>query len=211
VLLDDLFYRLGSAAGAVDAQFSGKGGAGSRRAREVAVYEAENGEVHDMDPETDDAIVDSIAMTAAAAVLARVLRPKPVSWPRVIVAGVAASAFADFVGRVTEAEPAPDREPHAEDSEELLARFGAGIGIAAGYAALLYPRLPGPGLLRGLLFGALEVAAAPRGGLVRLATDTPGLKFPLQTLASPIDEDAGPLSHLAFGLGLGLFYRASDE
>ena len=124
-----------------------------------------------------------------------------------IVAGVAATALADLVGRSLENRPASGARPYAENSEELLARFGAGIAIAAGYAALLYPRIPGSPLFRGVTFGALEIVAAPRGGLVTLASSARGLRFPLQALATPIDEDAGPLSHLAFGLGLGLFYR----
>ncbi|MFW5952474.1 MAG: hypothetical protein ACOCVZ_10200 [Gemmatimonadota bacterium] len=205
-MLGDLFYRLGTAAGWLDAQFQGKAGAGTQRPpREVAVYDTGNGEAADI---ADDGTVSSAALMAASAwLLSRFLRPRPVSWPRVALAGVAAAGLSDFVGRALAERPQPGDEPYATDSDELMARLGAGVAIAAGYAALLYPRLPGPPLLRGLLFGALEVAAAPSGGLVRLARETPGVKFPLETLALPVDEDAGPAAHMAFGLGLGLFYR----
>jgi hypothetical protein len=108
---------------------------------------------------------------------------------------------------VLEDHPGPGRLPYAEDPDELATRLGAGIAVAAGYAAIVYPRLPGPPLLRGLAFGALEIAATPRGGLVRLAAKAPGIRFPLQALAMPVDEDAGPLSHLAYGLALGLLYH----
>lgn len=194
-MLGDLFNRAGAAIGTLEAQLRGAV-PGQRAPREVGV-EGSDGET-----------MEHAAMAAAGAWLAsRLLKPRSVSWPRVVLAGVAATLLADMVGRAGEDRREPGSPPYADDPEELLARLGAGVAIAAGYAALVYPRIPGPPLLRGLAFGALEIAAAPRGGLVRLATEAPGVKFPLQTLALPIDEDAGPLSHLAYGLGLGLLYR----
>lgn len=209
-MLGDLFHRLGTAIGELEARIQGNGGG-----REVAVYDPETGDVHDLGDDATDTAANAALVALAGWLVSRLLRPRPVSWPRVVTAGVAAGVLAEVVGRAVEESPEPGREPHAEGAEELLARLSAGVAVAAGYAALLYPRLPGPPLARGLAFGALEVLAAPRGGLVRLATDAPGVKFPLQALALPVDEDAGPLSHLAFGLGLGLFYRydpdADDE
>jgi hypothetical protein len=99
----------------------------------------------------------------------------------------------------------------ADDPEAMLRRLGGGVAVAAGYASLLYPRLPGSPLVRGLAFGALEVAAAPTGGLVRMAGDVPGLRFPLQALAVPEEEGRGPIAHMAFGLGLGLLYRYDED
>lgn len=205
-MLGDLLYRLGATVGTLEAQLRGDDGArGGGRRREVAVYDTDTGEVHDLDGNGDS--LENAALAAAAAWLfSRIFRPRDVSWPRVVFAGIAATALADLVGR-REETPDSGALPYAEDPEELMGRFGAGIAVAAGYAALLYPRIPGPPLFRGLAFGALEIAAAPRGGLVRLAAEAPGLKFPLQTLALPIDEDASPVSHLAFGLALGLLYR----
>lgn len=201
-MLGDLFNRAGAAIGTLEAQLRGAVPDG-RGPREVGVEDSDHSDT-----------LEHAAMAAGGAWLAsRLLRPRPVSWPRVILAGVAATLLADVVGRTREEPPEPGSPPYADDPEELLARLGAGVAIAAGYAALVYPRIPGPPLFRGLAFGALEIAAAPRGGLLRLATEAPGVKFPLQTLALPIDEDAGPLSHMAYGLGLGLFYRydAEDE
>ena len=204
-MLDDLVRRAGATLGAMDRQLRNLGGSGPDDGREVAVYDTDTGEVHDLDaPDVGSSVV---GLTIAGWALSRLLRPRPVSWPRVILAGFAATALADLVGRAIGERHEPGEEPYAEGPEKILARIGAGVAIAAGYAAILYPRLPGPPLARGLAFGALEVAAAPRGGLVRLAEAAPGVKFPLQALASPVDEDAGPLSHMAFGLGLGLFYR----
>ena len=220
-MLGELFNRLGHAIGTVEARMRGADGGHERpRAhREVAVYDPESGDVHDLDDGLDaDGLdpeqaetMENLALTAGGAwLLSRLLRPRDVSWTRVVLAGLAATLVADLVGR-TEKKPASGELPFAGDAEELTARLGAGVAIAAGYAALLYPRIPGPPLFRGLAFGALEILAAPRGGLMGIAATTPGVKFPLQALAMPVDEDASPLSHLAFGLTLGMLYRYDYE
>lgn len=213
-MLSDVFFRLGEAIGGLEAQVRGTAFAddedlaGSER---PGGDPAEAGAPADSDaPLTDQEMADATrqaALTAGAAWLAsRLLRPKPIRWPRVIVAGAAASLLADLVGRMQDDAPGPELS-YAENPAELLGRVSAGIAIAAGYASIVYPRLPGSPLLRGLAFGALEVAAAPRGGLVRLAAQAPGVRFPLQTMALAVDEDASPAAHLAFGLALGFLYR----
>lgn len=210
-MLGDLLFRLGATVGSLESQLRGSNGARGGVRRQVAVYDTDTGEVHDLHDEGSDTIENAALAAAGAWLFSRLLRPRDVSWPRVVLAGIAATALADLVGRVGDDDRETERLPYAEDPEELAARFGAGIAIAAGYAAILYPRIPGSPLFRGLVFGALEIAAAPRGGLVALAAKAPGVKFPLQTVALPIDEDSGPLSHLAYGLGLGLFYRYDPD
>lgn len=205
-MLGDLSYRMGSLLGGLEAQIRG-GGAMPGHDSHTETPGADPGSAEEQPNQPDHSAADFLTAGLGGMVVARLLRPRPVSWSRVVVAGVAATVLADLVGRIASDRPQPGEEPFATDPEEIMARIGAGIAMAAGYAALLYPRLPGPPLLRGLAFGVLEMAAAPRGGLVRLATETPGVKFPLQALALPIDEDAGPLSHLAYGVALGLFYR----
>ena len=164
-------------------------------------------------PEDRDVAVDAALSAGAAWLVARLLRPKPIRWPRVILAGLGGALLSEMVGRLQGDDADPERLPYAEDPAELAGRMAAGVAVAAGYASLLYPRLPGSPLVRGLAFGALEIAAAPRGGLVRLAAEAPGVRFPLQALALPVDEDASPVAHLAFGLALGLLYRdgGSDD
>ncbi|NIP81496.1 MAG: hypothetical protein GWM90_20675 [Gemmatimonadetes bacterium] len=211
-MLADLFYQVGAVLGGLDAQLRGKGGAGAPEAdREIAVYDADTGDVHDLGDDATDTAVDAAIGAASAWLLARLLRPRPISWPRAVLAGLAATLVADLVGRGLEDQDDPEHPPYAEDPDELMARFAAGVALAAGYAAILYPRLPGPPLVRGLAFGALEIAAAPHGGLVRMAGGARGVRFPLQALALPVDEDAGPLSHLGFGLALGLLYRYDPD
>lgn len=206
-MLGDLLYRLGATVGTLEAHLMGADAPPGGSRREVAVYDPESGEVHDLDDDAHDTMESAALAAAGAWLFSRLLRPRDVSWPRVVFAGIAATALADLVGRARDEGSAAADLPYARDPEELMGRFGAGIAIAAGYAALLYPRIPGPPLFKGLVFGALEIAAAPRGGLVRLATEAPGIRFPLQTLVLPIDEDASPVSHLAFGVALGLLYR----
>lgn len=197
----DLFHSLGSAIGRLEARMGRNPGTRAKASRPADTGQSE------LVADAAGTAANAAIATTAGWLLSRVFRPRPVGWPRVILAGVAATTLGEMVGRTTDREVGRGRVPYADDPEELLGRYGAGIALTAAYAALLYPRLPGSPLLRGLAFGALEVFAAPRGGLGRIAADAPGLKFPLQTLALPVDEDAGPLSHLAFGVGLGLFYR----
>lgn len=230
-MLSDLFYHLGTVVGSLGAPLTGKHGAAGaepgpqRPTPDAGAHESGGprgggdaggagvaggaGEAHQA-----EAIghAGSLAAGAAATWLAsRVLSPRPVSWTRVVIAGVAATFLADLAERTFDTDRPRPRSPVTEDPEALLRRFGAGVAVAAGYASLLYPRLPGPPLLRGLAFGALEVATAPRGGLVGLASETRGLRFPLQALAAPMDESAGPIARMAFGVGLGLFYHHGES
>lgn len=188
-MLGDVLYRAGEALGSLEGRVRGDAGPAVLDDREVAV--------------------DAAISAGAAWLVARLLRPRPVRWSRVVVAGVAGALLSEIVGRLQDDSPDPERLPYAANPAELVGRMAAGVAVAAGYASIVYPRLPGSPLMRGLAFGALEIAAAPRGGLVRLAAEAPGLRFPLQALALPVDEDASPAAHLAFGLALGLLYRTS--
>lgn len=213
-MLGDLFYHLGAAVGGLGAQLSGKPGAetayGGPGVGLRDTDDDELGDVDDVGPHALGHTGELVAGAAGAWLVTRVLRPGPVSWTRVVIAGVAATFLADLAARTLDGRRSARTAPADDDAQALFQRFGAGIAIAAGYASLLYPRLPGPPLLRGLAFGVFEVAAASRGGLVRMAAETPGLRFPLQGLALPLNDDAGPAAHMAFGLGLGLFYRADS-
>ena len=211
IVIGDLFYRLGTLAGT---------GLGAVQSQIPLLDDDPEGTDPDDtdaggDPEvvddTDDGgfLVDSIIGGVAAWLVKTALRPRSVSWPRVVVAGIGATVLADVVGRALGPD-ADDRDrAYGRDPDTLFVRYGSGIAMAAGYAAVLYPRLPGSPLTRGLIFGAMEVAAAPHGGLARVVTDTPGLKFPLKDLAVPVGEDDGALANMAFGVGLGLLYRPS--
>ena len=157
------------------------------------------------------AVGTALGATAAGWVLSRLLRPHPIHWPRAILAGIVGTALADAVRLLEprEAGTPPPLPPRAED----LPRYAAGVATAAAYASLLYPRLPGAPVTRGLLFGALEAAAAREGGafgfLRRIA---PQVAIPLESLAEgATPRRGGPLADLAFGLGLGLYSRGEDD
>ena len=86
------------------------------------------------------------------------------------------------------------------------------------YGALVEPRLPGPALVRGTLYGTLEYLVSPWGGLTALAgPGAPHRRIPL--LASLFDDyqrsDDSFADHLVFGVALALLYgnvpRAAAE
>jgi hypothetical protein len=213
-VIGDLFYSLGSWVGGLSATDDAtpvpdpaatRGG--PAESEPVAASDGPSGG----DPAEDNGLLVNAVLGATAAwVIRKQLRPRSVSWPRVVVAGIGATVLSDLVGMALEPGRASRDRVYETDPDAVLIRLAAGVAVTAGYAALLYPRLPGPPLARGLAFSALEIAAAPRGGLVRVATDAPGLKFPLKDLAVPMDDGAGPLSSLAFGLALGALYQPPE-
>ncbi len=150
---------------------------------------------------------DALKDAAEKWVVHRVLRPRRVNWAAVLFAGLASTALSDIVAYFTD----PTRpHPLDEEPENLIARYAAGVASTSAYAALLYPRLPGPPLTRGAVFGLLDVVTEPEGGVLALGQEiAPQLRFPLKPFALPVNRDAGPLARMAFGLGLGLFYRVS--
>ena len=206
-MIGDLFYSLGSWVGGLTADDDpGDGTDGGHGGRTGAARDPGAG-----NPVEDDGLlVNAILAGAATWAAGKLLRPRSVSWPRVVLAGIGATVLSDLVSRAL--DPARERgSALEEDPDTLMIRLAAGIALAAGYASLLYPRLPGPPVARGLAFGALEIVASPQGGLVRIASDSPGLRFPLKELAVPLHDDGGPLSALTFGLVLGALYQPDDE
>lgn len=207
-MIGDLFYSLGSWVGglaAADDPVTGPDGGQDE-------HSGRSSDPAAADPAEDNGLlVNAILVGTATWAVGKLLRPKSVSWPRVVVAGIGATVLADLVSWAL--EPAGRERDRAleEDPDTLMIRLAAGVALAAGYASLLYPRLPGPPLVRGLAFGALEIVASPHGGLVRVASDTPGLKFPLKDLAVPLHDDGGPLSALTFGLVLGALYQPGHD
>lgn len=209
-LIGELFYRVGYAAGQIESYMSRAEGAEDaeaparppRRQRPRPRPPEPQGEDGELREQMEDALKDA----AETWFVSRVLRPRSVSWPGVLFAGLVATALSDVVAFFTD----PDRpRPLDEDPEDLMARYGAGIASTAAYAALLYPRLPGSPLTRGVVFGLLDVVTEPEGGIVATARRfAPQVRFPLKPFALPVNEEAGPLARLAFGVALGLFYRA---
>ena len=97
---------------------------------------------------------------------------------------------------------------------ERLARNAAVAGFARGlvYGSLVDPLIPGPSVVRGTVYGSLEYAAAPWGGLANLVgSRAPHRKVPfLADLLDDLDPDEDTLvDHLLFGIALAMLYGAA--
>lgn len=164
--------------------------------------------------EADDASRDghdALLAALAAALGSKVLHLAPVrrrpGLGRLVKAG-AAGAGAAVLREVL--RPLVTARADGRPLQEAVAD-AAVAGSARGllYGALIEPRLPGPSLLRGLLFGYAEYLASPWGGLTKLAGQSaPHRSVPV--LAGLFD-DLGPhedtlADHLAFSVTLALLY-----
>jgi hypothetical protein len=74
---------------------------------------------------------------------------------------------------------------------------------------VLEPRLPGSPLLRGAIYGSIEYAVSPWGGLTAVLGDrAPHRRIPF--LAALFEQDSlgdgSYLDHLTFGVALALLY-----
>lgn len=172
-------------------------------------------EEHDL-----EASAGSTAATAAAGMIAaQLLRPRPVNWPRAVLAGTIGTLLYDaetivesrLAARKFGTTPAGRSAEWDDALPGIVARYAAGIGMASFYARYLYGRLPGPPLVQGLTFGALESAARGWGGaLTLLSRLSPEVRLPSGYTAIARGTET-PLQalrrHLAFGIGLGMVYR----
>lgn len=93
-------------------------------------------------------------------------------------------------------------------------RVLAGIGQGLVYGAVVEPRVPGPALVKGALYGTAEYAADPAGGISRLlGGHAPQHRLPL---IGHLLEDLDPrdrvyLEHIIFGVTLALLYGSSES
>lgn len=98
--------------------------------------------------------------------------------------------------------------------EDTLDRVLSGVGQGLVYGAVVEPRLPGPALAKGALYGSAEYAVVPVGGLGRML----GPHAPLRRVPvlAHLLEDMDPhhrayLEHVAFGVTLALLYGSSPS
>ena len=99
-----------------------------------------------------------------------------------------------------------------ELDEETLDRLLAGAGQGLVYGAVVEPRLPGPSILKGTLYGSAEFAVNPAGGLARiLGPHAPFKRVPVvgHLLDGLTPRDRDYVEHLAFGIALAMIYGAS--
>ncbi|NJD18845.1 MAG: hypothetical protein FIA95_06130 [Gemmatimonadetes bacterium] len=89
---------------------------------------------------------------------------------------------------------------------------GAGQGLV--YGAVVEPRLPGPALVKGAVYGSAEYAVDPMGGIARLlGSQAPLRRVPV--LGALMDgltpHDRSYVEHVAFGIAVALIYGSSPS
>ena len=128
---------------------------------------------------------------------------------RAAASGAAAALIVDLVRPLLRGEPglpALDRET----ADRIIA--GAGQGLV--YGAVVEPRLPGPSLAKGVLFGSAEYMADPLGGVSGLlGQHAPQNRLPVvgDVLHRLEDHEQAWLEHVAFGIALAVIYESSDS
>jgi hypothetical protein len=149
-------------------------------------------------------------------VMARLLRPRSIDWQRAALAGVLATVAYDAVAWIDErlgARESGSEMPERSGREQLtrlVARYGAGVGLAMVYAKFIHGRIPGPRVLGGVAFGVADGAAGAAGGLLplahRLSPSVP-LPFEARGLTPAAQVTLRTLvRHAVFGATLGAVY-----
>ncbi len=163
---------------------------------------------------TDDLLAAGAAVLAAKALEAWKPRGKtgPVGLFKAGLAGAVAALLVDLV------------RPLLRGKAEVPVLDGATVdrivaGTAQGvlYAGVVEPRIPGPPLLKGTLYGTAEYVADPAGGLTRLlGARGPLRRMPGAGVLQKVLEDLDPhdrayLEHIVFGIALALLYGSSPR
>ena len=159
---------------------------------------------------------DELLASGAAALAGRVLdswRPQGGtgvgSLVRAGVAGAAAALLVEMLRPLLEGRveaPTLDREL----ADRLL--VGAGQGLV--YGAVVEPRVPGPAVVKGALYGSAEYAVDPMGGLSHLlGGHAPQGRLPVVGhLLEELDaHDRAYVEHVVFGMALALLYGSSPS
>ncbi|HSH74520.1 MAG TPA: hypothetical protein VLA09_02355, partial [Longimicrobiales bacterium] len=179
------------------------------RARRRAARRAE-----DRDGEgasTDDLV--SMGLTLAAGKLLDLWRPRHrARFTRLLRAGAAGAGAALLLDLL---RPLLTGRPEVGTLDrETGDRVIVGLGQGLLYGAVVEPRLPGPPVLKGALFGSAEYASDPAGGLTHLvgAHTLQGRLPVIGSLLENIDpHDRTYVEHLAFGIALALLYGAAPS
>lgn len=214
---EDIWYRIGFAMESArqKALGSGEGAGEGRGPRSRALDRLRKAKVTEAgDPAPlDDAsrkLLDAFLTVGAGTALTRLLA----LWPgsrrpglfRLSKAGAAGAAAAFLTGLLRPVLSPQDARSLEEELADILLS-GAGRGLL--FAAIVEPRIPGPALLQGSVYGALEWALTPWGGLEKLAGPaSPQGKLPvLSALLQGGEKDDQLLEYLVFGMVLGLLYQ----
>ncbi len=183
------------------------GGLAARATRERARPSARTGE----GLVTEELL--TAGFTALAARLLDAWQPRrKAGFKRLLWAGAAGAAAALLLDVM---RPILRRQPELPILDRDTGdRILAGVGQGLIYGAVVEPRVPGPAVLKGALFGSAEYATDAAGGLTHLL----GAHAPLGRIpfVGKILEDVDPrdrvyVEHLAFGIALALLYGSSPS
>jgi len=160
-------------------------------------------------PSADDLMAAGIAMVVDRALGGWGKRREPgfSNLVRAGAAGAAAALLVDLVRPLLHGNadlPVFDRAT----ADRLLT--GAGQGLV--YGAVIEPRIPGPALLKGAMYGSAEYATDTIGGLSGLLeSQTPQGRLPVvgDVLNGLDRHDRDYLEHVVFGIAVALIYEAS--
>lgn len=162
-------------------------------------------------PGTDQLV--AVGLTAMAGRLITAWKPRHDTGVfdllRAGIAGAGAALLIELVGPLLEGE----RDAPVID-EETFDRMMAGAAQGLVYGAVVEPRLPGPGMMRGAVFGAAEYAVMPLGGLAKVfGKATPQGRLPAlgQVLNRAGARERAFLEHLAFGVVIGVLYGVRGD
>ena len=209
---ESFWYRVGYALESakqpsVPAEGARLGGLAARSSHERARPSARTGE----GLVTEELLTAGI--TALAARLLDAWQPRrKLGFKRLLWAGAAGAATALLVDVM---RPILRRQPELPILDRDTGdRILAGVSQGLIYGAVVEPRMPGPALLKGALFGSAEYAADAAGGLAHLlGAHAPlgGVPFVGKILEDIDPRDRVYVEHLAFGIALSLLYGSSPS
>ena len=158
--------------------------------------------------------VDELVTSGAAAAVAKVLdgwqprgRTGVGGLLRAGAAGAVAALVVDMLSPIL-------RGPRAPLSKTPTDRLLAGVGQGLVYGGVVEPRVPGPAVVKGALYGTAEYAVDPVGGLSHLlGSYAPHHRLPLvaHLLDSLESQDRTYVEHVVFGVALAVLYESSPS
>lgn len=160
-------------------------------------------------PSADDLMAAGVAMLVDRVLgsWGRRVEPGFTRLVRAAAAGAAAALVVDLVRPLLRGEPGLpvlDRQT----ADRMIS--GAGQGLV--YGAVVEPRVPGPPLAKGAIFGSAEYMADPLGGVSGLlGRHAPQNRLPVvgDALQRLEDHEQAWLEHVAFGIALAVIYESS--
>lgn len=160
-------------------------------------------------PSADDLIATGVAMIVDRALGGWGKRREP-GFTRLVRAGAAGAAAALLVDLVRPLLHGRADLPIIDRG--TVDRVIAGIGQGLLYGAVIEPRVPGPAVVKGALYGSVEYATDPVGGLSGLlGSHAPQRRLPVvgEILDNLSSHDRDYLEHVVFGISLALIYESS--